>query len=241
VQETQYSFQLVEGYRNLLPPFSVYNPKTGTVQMRVIELTSPNKQQRVVFCPMGVCGTIEHFEAVGAVARGCKYLMIEGVGPLKIHRLPPAYFMPPKVSNFPTLGVEHRYYDIFDKEGKQEPPLLAAGAELAGRSWSILIGMVPPTARLLYLPHYLEPYFHQEAKHGWGRLKALLLDPDVTSVAVPWSTQQINNLACSLVRLGWTVSDTSLVPYMKADHIGQHFVNYFNYPATKESAASVTE
>lgn len=208
----------------------------GRYVMEVCEFISPDESKRVVFVPTPCVGERSFFEAVGAVARKCDAILLEGVPETYLHRVAPAFLLPMQVPTFAAFHLHHKYFDILHNN-KQEPPKLCAAAATITMSQFVVQSVVPMTLRYVLQPALVSGS-KSEAKTAWSYLKELLEDDEMLqkspegaaggddhySICVPWSVGQIVNLEASLVKMGYRLHRHYPIPWLHEGYIGEHFL-----------------
>lgn len=224
--------EVLDAYKEILPA-PVVELKDGTLAMQVVEMTRKSDGKRVLFIPMPRIAPEGFYHAVGIICRASQGVVLEDVCLEALKTLPPAFYFPLKGEpTFASLGLHHRFYDLLVDDYNVQPPKLFPGSVPASLPTALFVGAMPVAFRYVLFPHMVHGT-RTEARIGWGRLKDVLDNPHhpIQSVAMPWSVTQINNLESSLYKLGgWSVTNVSVIPWLRLDDVGSHFCDYFGVP-----------
>lgn len=211
------------------------------IGVQVAELTAPDGLTRVVFIPTPRIGPVSFYRAVGRICRSVQGVVLEEVCLESLKALPPSFYFPlasddtnkgtretqPVVgATFPSLGLHHRFMDLIGDDPEIQPPQIFPGTVQPTMPAAMLMGATPLALRYVLFPDMFYGT-RAEARLGWGRLKEVVEAQQVTSIAMPWSVSQITNLECSLVKQGWRVTHTSVIPWLCLEEVADHFCDYY--------------
>ncbi|KAG5502967.1 hypothetical protein JKF63_04740 [Porcisia hertigi] len=226
-------------YASLLPPPCVqYKDAAGDTcyAVNMVEMTLPQHHVTVFAIPCPQAGEKEFFAQVGSVAEVCDAIIMEGVSFEMIDRILPAAFFPLKNNTFPALGLHHRFLDIL-RTGSAEPPMLYPGGANVGWGAAITQALIPYELRCVYNPTKLSAT-KGEARVGWGHVRQVLEEmmedeaaqasAEKRVLCLPWTLNQIVNIEASLVKYGFEVRNVYRLHWLREDHMGEQFCNYYS-------------
>lgn len=210
--------------------------------VNIVELVSEEKGVTVMAVPCPQAGTRRFYNQVGALARVCDGVLLEGVSFEQLDRIAPSYFFPLKESTFPALGLHHRYLPILGNDA-EPPTLYPAGRRIHWRAYVRML-TTPFEVYCVYFPTTWSAT-KAEAAVAWGRLRDTI--ERIASerrvwgateakkgkgghyvLCVPWTVHHIANMEASLIKHGFRVGRVFPVHWLARDEMGRNFCSYYH-------------